>query len=40
LGFTHPKTGEWLFFENDLPKDMEAVLEKWRGYAASSKGEL
>jgi 23S rRNA pseudouridine1911/1915/1917 synthase len=35
LGFTHPKTGEWLYFENELPEDMIAVLEKWRNYAVS-----
>ncbi len=37
LGFTHPKTGEWLYFENDLPDDMKQVLEKWRGYAQSKE---
>lgn len=35
LGFTHPKTGERLFFENPLPDDMQQVLEKWRNYAVS-----
>ncbi len=35
LGFTHPKTGEWLYFENDLPEDMTTLLEKWRSYALS-----
>ena len=32
LGFKHPTTGEDLFFECDMPADMEAVIEKWRGY--------
>jgi len=36
LGFTHPKTGKWMEFENDLPADMQAVLEKWRKYAQGS----
>jgi 23S rRNA pseudouridine1911/1915/1917 synthase len=36
LGFTHPKTGEWLYFENELPEDMRAVTEKWRKYASGS----
>lgn len=32
LGFRHPVTGEELFFENDIPADMQAVIDKWRGY--------
>lgn len=32
LGFEHPKTGEWLHFEVDLPEDMQQVLEKWNIY--------
>ena len=36
LGFTHPKTGEWMFFENNLPDDMTAVLDKWRNYSKHS----
>ena len=32
LGFEHPTTGERLFFESPVPKDMEAVIEKWRNY--------
>jgi len=26
LGFEHPRTGEWLSFEVDLPKDLQSVL--------------
>jgi 23S rRNA pseudouridine1911/1915/1917 synthase len=33
LGFTHPKTGEFLQFNSEIPEDMEACLEKWRGYS-------
>jgi 23S rRNA pseudouridine1911/1915/1917 synthase len=32
LGFTHPVTGEELFFSTELPSDMQALIEKWRGY--------
>ena len=32
LGFSHPKTGEWLQFESPLPEDMAALLDKWRKY--------
>ena len=32
LGFEHPKTGEWLQFESELPDDMKTVLAKWDNY--------
>lgn len=32
IGFTHPKTGEKMLFESELPDDMQQVLEKWRRY--------
>lgn len=34
LGFTHPKTGERIELEVDLPEDMIEVLEKWRRYTS------
>ena len=37
LGFKHPRTGEFLRFESDLPKDMETVLERWRTYLQGRK---
>lgn len=33
LGFIHPESGEKMVFVSDLPQDMEAVIEKWRGYS-------
>jgi 23S rRNA pseudouridine1911/1915/1917 synthase len=33
LGFIHPASGEKMVFVSDLPQDMEAVIEKWRGYS-------
>jgi 23S rRNA pseudouridine1911/1915/1917 synthase len=33
LGFTHPVTGERMFFESPLPKDFVQVLDKWKNYA-------
>lgn len=33
LGFTHPKTGEWIYLESDLAEDMVAVIDKWRNYS-------
>jgi 23S rRNA pseudouridine1911/1915/1917 synthase len=35
LGFEHPTTGEQMVFESELPEDMKAALEKWRGYLAN-----
>lgn len=32
LGITHPITGEKLFFDSEIPADMQAVLDKWRKY--------
>ncbi|MEY2917223.1 MAG: hypothetical protein RIS73_937, partial [Bacteroidota bacterium] len=32
LGFIHPATKEKMFFESDIPEDMEAVIDKWRKY--------
>jgi 23S rRNA pseudouridine1911/1915/1917 synthase len=32
LGFTHPKTGEPMMFDSEIPKDMQEVIEKWRVY--------
>lgn len=39
LGFIHPRTHEFIRFENAVPKDMEAVLEKWRGYIVNKEYE-
>ena len=38
LGFTHPTTGEEMFFESELPADMEAVIQKWRDYVKVIRG--
>ncbi|MBI9069039.1 MAG: RluA family pseudouridine synthase [Salinivirgaceae bacterium] len=35
LGFNHPTTGEYVKFDSQIPDDMQAVLEKWRGYVAT-----
>lgn len=32
LGFVHPRTGQEMFFDSDLPADMAALLDKWRKY--------
>lgn len=32
IGFVHPRTGERMHFDSELPEDFKAVLEKWRKY--------
>ena len=32
LGFTHPRTGERMFFNSPLPTDIAALIDKWRNY--------
>ena len=33
LGFRHPRTDEEMFFESELPSDMQNLIEKWRNFA-------
>ena len=32
LGFIHPKTGEFLQFDTELPEEMQQVIQKWETY--------
>ncbi|MQY78471.1 MAG: RluA family pseudouridine synthase [Bacteroidetes bacterium] len=32
LRFIHPRTNQPVFFDSDLPEDMQKVIEKWRNY--------
>jgi 23S rRNA pseudouridine1911/1915/1917 synthase len=34
LAFDHPKTGERLFFDSEMPSDLDALIKKWRNYTA------
>ena len=38
LGFTHPRTGERLFFDSEWPKDMTNLINKWRNYEPNTLG--
>jgi 23S rRNA pseudouridine1911/1915/1917 synthase len=40
LGFTHPKTGEFMQFSTEIPQDIADCLEKWRTYSENSKHEF
>jgi len=33
LGFVHPTTNQFMFFDSDLPLDMQELLSKWRNKA-------
>lgn len=33
LGFIHPSTGQEMFFDSEIPTDMNELIEKWRLYA-------
>lgn len=35
LGFKHPITGEYMFFDSELAPDMQQVIEKWERYIAN-----
>jgi len=37
LGFIHPSTNEYVFFDSELPDDMQNVIEKWRKYSSQTK---
>lgn len=37
LGFTHPRTNEFMHFDSELPEDMGKLIEKWRNYAANKE---
>ncbi len=39
LGFIHPTTGKEMFFDSDLPQDMEQLVDKWRVYANAKELE-
>ncbi|MDR2679738.1 MAG: RluA family pseudouridine synthase [Tannerella sp.] len=32
LGFVHPATGEEMFFDSEIPPDMQQLTERWRKY--------
>ena len=32
LGFVHPRTGEKMFFDSELPQDMQEVISRWEKY--------
>jgi 23S rRNA pseudouridine1911/1915/1917 synthase len=39
LGFIHPSTKEYMYFDSEYPDDLNAVIEKWRNYATHKEAE-
>ena len=39
LGFEHPRTGETVLFESEIPDDMRLMIEKWRNYVGNNQME-
>ena len=37
LGFEHPRTGQWMAFDSELPEDMTRTLGLWRNYVQGKK---
>lgn len=37
LGFKHPISGENMFFDSDLPDDMQQLIDKWEHYVIHQK---
>jgi 23S rRNA pseudouridine1911/1915/1917 synthase len=40
LGFVHPRTGEQMFFDSELPDDFLAMVDAWRRYSSASAAYL
>ena len=39
LGFKHPSSGKFMFFDSEIPTDMQAVLDKWERYVNAGNAE-
>jgi 23S rRNA pseudouridine1911/1915/1917 synthase len=37
LGFIHPTTEQPMYFDTELPADIQSVIEKWRAYSTTMK---
>ena len=40
LGFVHPSTKEYMYFESDLPDDFQQALDRWEKYLDGRKASL
>ncbi len=37
LGFVHPRTGEFMRFDSELPEDFQQAIDRWRRYVSQGK---
>ena len=37
LGFVHPRTGKDMYFDSELPEDIQQLIEKWRNYNVAGR---
>lgn len=37
LGFIHPTTGKEMFFNSEIPPDMDSLIKKWKEYYSSTR---
>jgi 23S rRNA pseudouridine1911/1915/1917 synthase len=37
LGFVHPRTGDYVFVESELPEDMTRVIERFRTFSSGRR---
>ena len=40
IGFIHPHTKEYVFFESDFPDDMKSLIDKWSTFIAGRNQEI
>ncbi|MBQ7222054.1 MAG: RluA family pseudouridine synthase [Bacteroidales bacterium] len=40
LGFVHPRTRKEIFFDSEIPADMQALIDKWRAYSDNMKEKM
>ncbi len=37
LGFIHPTSNEYMFFDSQLPQDISSAMDKWRNYSTNQE---
>ena len=40
LGFVHPKTGQQMDFDSEIPYDMNQLIAKWENYIYGKDEEI
>jgi len=37
LGFIHPSSQQYIYFDSEYPEDLQSVIDKWRGYSVHNE---